>query len=156
MILTPLKIIAFALHLLLATPQVSSGQIAVVVNPENPIDHLESQELERSFLGKTSVFSEGDQVQLCVHQNLREEFYAQALEMSPNQVRRHWIKAVFSGKRSKPPEPLKEAADVRAFVAENKGALAIISFAKIDSTVKVLTIDGMLPGQPGYPLAAKE
>lgn len=138
------------LLLLAVGPGIAQGQIAVVVNTHNPVDDVSVQELERLFLGKTSVFANGDQVQLATLDDSAEVFCSRVLGMTPNQFRRHWIKAVFAGTRSLPPEPFKGAAEVLSFVAANKGAVAIIGLGDVDDSVKVLLIDGKAPGQADY------
>jgi hypothetical protein len=154
-----------ALALGIARPPAAVGQqtgapadgptIAVIVNPSNSIDHLSTDALRRFYLGTSTVFSaSGERVVLYEQGDLRERFYHTMLRMSGDRVKRHWIGVVFAGLGATPPTNIVEPALLRDLVASHRGALGFVDALLVDGSVKALAIDGLLPGDAGYPLRA--
>ena len=130
----------------------AAAQIAVIVNPRNPITDLSLEELRRLYLGRTTAFRQNQPVTLLEQAEMRGPFYRVALGMNESRVRRHWIGIVFSGETATPPKTIAPVGELKRAVARNTGAIAFVELVAADPTVKVLTINGFHPGDAGYPL----
>ncbi|MFQ5608348.1 MAG: hypothetical protein ACE5GA_10405 [Candidatus Zixiibacteriota bacterium] len=129
-----------------------SAEIAVIVHEENSMSSLSLKELSRLYLGKTTIFPDDTRVQLGEDSATEEEFYRVVLNWSPVKVAKHWIKQVFSGASGSPPHRFKRVRDIADFVDDNRGAICFLSADKLDSTMNVISIEGLRPGDDGYPL----
>jgi ABC-type phosphate transport system substrate-binding protein len=137
-----------------AAPHVAVAQeaIAVIANRSNPIDSVTAADLQRLYMGAATVFPNRERVVLFEQAGLRESFYRTVLNMSADRVKRHWIGIVFAGSSATPPKSVTDAKDVRNFVKYRRGAIAFVDARAVDSSVKVLAVDGFLPGDRDYAL----
>jgi ABC-type phosphate transport system substrate-binding protein len=133
-------------------PQAAYPQVAVIVNRGNPVVNLSSDQLQRLYLGASTTFPNGGAVVLLEYPPARRVFYESLLQMSELAVTRHWIGVLFRGENASALRAIDGAEALRRAVAETPGALAFITVAAVDSTVKVVTVDGRHPRDPGYPL----
>jgi hypothetical protein len=72
--------------------------------------------------------------------------------MSEAEFRQYWILKMFRAEATSGPKTVysnQMAADVLTAVP---GSVAVVDTTQVPKGLKVLTIDGKLPGQPGYPL----
>ena len=141
---------------LLWLAQPASGQgssIAVIVHPTNSVSDISLDELRRLYMGSTVLFGARQQrVALAELESERMRFYRLVLSMNEDRVKRHWIGLVFAGEAATPPETFMTVDDVKQFVASRPGAIAFIPLQAVDSNVKQLTVEGLPPGHPSYPL----
>jgi len=144
--------VLLTLPVCLAAATEARATIAVVVNPDNPVTEISVSELKRMYLGKRTVFADGAAIVLGAVETLEGPFYEAALGMTAFKVRRHWVKAVFAGSAGTPPEMLKDCAAALAFVSGRRNGIAFLDATAVDDSVKVIRLDGKLPGEEGYPL----
>lgn len=126
--------------------------LAVVVHPSAPLSDLTLDNLRRLYLGKTRTFRDGKPVTLLELPSVRKAFYRLALGMTEDQVKRAWIALVFQGEANAPPRVMASAEEVRAWVASHPDAIGFLPVDAVTTGVKVLTIGGKGPRDPGYPL----
>ena len=138
--------------LCLSLPSEARAQIVVVVNPRNPVRDLSLEELRRLYLGRTTTFRQNQPVMLLEQADTRRAFYRAALGMNEARVKRHWIGIVFSGETAIPPRTIAGVEELKRTVAQNAGAIGFLDLAAADQSVKVLTINGLHPGDAAYPL----
>lgn len=153
----------FTLSLLLAAqlpaqqkPKGSGGpDVAVIVNPMNPVDNITSAELRRIFAGEKQSWSGGLQVSLFVRApeaRERDVLLERVLHMTDSEYKAYWVKKVYSGEVQHEPLALfSNGMELEAIRAE-RGGIALISIQDIHQGVKVIKVDGHLPGTAGYPL----
>jgi hypothetical protein len=72
--------------------------------------------------------------------------------MSESDFRRHFLQGLFTGEVLVSPKTLATPVGVRKFVFNVPGAIGYLRPEDVDNTVKVLRIDGHLPGDAEYPL----
>jgi ABC-type phosphate transport system substrate-binding protein len=141
---------------LLGAPRLAGAQargpIAVILNPSNPENGLATEDLRHLYLGVRTAFPNRAPVLLVALPALRERFYAAALGMGDAQFRRYWMGLVFSGDSALPPVEVGTEDAVKQLVARHRGAVGFIDAAAADPSVKVITIDGLRPDDPQYPL----
>lgn len=128
------------------------AQIAVVAHPDCNLESVSEQKLARLYWGEITSLAENRAAMLAELEPARKDFYAKLLQRSPKEVALRWLKVVLSGNSQQPPAQFRTAAEVKHFVAANADAVAFLPVADIDSTVKVLALDGRSPGHPDYPL----
>jgi hypothetical protein len=143
---------------LLAAAAISLGargaeaQTAVIVHRASTVSNVSAEDLRRFFLGKTTIAGNGQQIMLVELTPIRTRFYKSLLGLTADEVRRRWIAMVFRGDALALPFEIADVGAVKKFVAEHPGAVAYIPAGDVDDTVKVLRIDGKLPGDASYAL----
>jgi ABC-type phosphate transport system substrate-binding protein len=126
--------------------------IAVIVNRGNPLEGVNADDLRRLYLGTTTVFPNKERVVLFEEADLRESFYRTVAKMNGDRVKRHWIGVVFTGSSAIPPKTLAEGMELRELVSRQRGAIGFVDPRAVDESVKVISVDGFRPGDPGYPI----
>lgn len=131
------------------------GEVAVVVNPDNPVDSITSAELRRIFAGEKRSWSSNIQVFLLVRapqSHEREVLLTRVLKMTESEYKQYWVKKVYSGEVLREPLTLLSNGMQLEAVRAEKGGIALIDVQDVRQGVKVLKVDGRLPGAAGYPL----
>jgi ABC-type phosphate transport system substrate-binding protein len=141
---------AAVLLVLAAIPGPADAQVAVIVHRSSAVSTISKEELRRLYLGEQDALPGGKRIVLVEEQQVRPTFYARVVGMSPDRVKRHWLGKVFSGDREAPPRGFASSPEVVRFVAQTPDAIAFVDAAMVDTTVKVLPVDGRRTGQPGY------
>lgn len=135
------------------------AHLAVIVNLANPIAALNRAELRSLFLGERTTWTHGRRVTLVLREPGQPE-RAAALRliygMSEADLTRHWLHRTFTGSSTAGPRTLATAEGVRRFVVNVPGAIGLVRLADVDATVKPIAINGLPPGDPGYPLVIGE
>jgi len=149
-----LRLLGLAAGLALAPSRAVQAQepIAVIVHPRNPLTTISLDELRRFYLGTSTTLPNREAVILLESSRVRERFYAAALQMNMDRVKRHWIGVVFSGESGIPPKEVGGPAELLRFVATHEGAMAFLLAGDVNGPVKVLAVGGLRPGDPNYPL----
>src|SRR5215472_1985513 len=133
----------------------ASADVAVIVNPANPVDSISSLELRKLFAGDRHGWAGGISVFLLVRApqaHERDVLLNQILGMNESEYKQHWIRKVYSGEAQREPLALQSNGMQLEAVRAEKGGIAIIKMADVRQGVKVLKLDGHLPGTEGYPL----
>ena len=124
---------------LFASPVVAT-EIAVVVNPGNPIENLNQEDVRRIFLGKLRNFTTGKKLHvsnLPEDAPLREEFYQRLTGHSAKKAKSQWAAYAFSGLVEFPQE-CSDEAELISWVNQNEEGIGYISAAAVSDRVKVV------------------
>lgn len=156
----PLRLLAAAgLAVCLSHPDARlSGQappeIAVVAHPDVPVENLSQTDLRLILLGQKAEWREGLPIVLLIRAPIARERDAvmRICEMSEAQFRQHWIGMVFRGGAKGGPKVVYSTESALEQVASGAGAITLVAGPVTAKTVKILKIDGKLPGQAGYPI----
>jgi hypothetical protein len=145
--------------LVAATPRshlaAQSADIAVVVHSDVAIDNLPLTELRRMLLGDREFWPSGVRVTLLLRAPIAKErdvAVQHVCEMTEAQFRQHWIAKVFRAETPNSPKIVYSGEMALDQVSRVPGALTFVEASAVGRGLKVLKIDGKLPGQPGYPL----
>jgi ABC-type phosphate transport system substrate-binding protein len=153
-----------SLLLLGAIPRVSSADsapvLAVVVNKTNPVENLSESQLRKILLGEVTQFPGVDHRKVVlVHRDPESEVYRQmllrVLKMTPAEYQRYLLAIVFRGADPIMIKTLNSDDTAAKFVFNVPDALAVIAAAPASAAaqmVRIVRIDGKLPGEPGYGL----
>src|ERR1700752_5186043 len=140
----------------LSTPAAVPGaDIAIVVRPEVPADNLTTAELRRLMLGDRQFWSSNLRVTLLVRApgaREREVVLKTIYQMSEAQFRQYWIAKVFRAEVAAGAKIVYSNETASELVAAIPGAVAFVDSTQVPKGVKVVRIDGKLPGEQGYPL----
>jgi ABC-type phosphate transport system substrate-binding protein len=134
---------------------VSSTRIAVIVNIENPVDHLSVSELQRIVLGERQSWSTKIPLVLMMRNEQSRErslLLQKVCRMTDSEYHHYWTGKIFRGEVTSEPVTLPSVGTALNFVSSIKGGISFVDGANVRPGVKVLRIDGRLPGEPGYPL----
>jgi ABC-type phosphate transport system substrate-binding protein len=118
----------------------ANADVVVIVNPKNPVAALTAEQVAALYLGKATAFPSGAPVTLADQPEaagIRGDFYQKATGRSAAQVRALWARITFTGKGT-PPQELKSAADVKAFVAADPKAIGYVEASAVDGSVKAV------------------
>ena len=133
----------------------ASTDVAVIVNPSNPVDSISFLELRKIFAGERQSWGGGVPVFVLVRApqaRERDVLLNQILRMNESEYKQHWIRKIYSGEAQREPLALQSNGMQLEGVRAEKGGIALIKMADVRQGVKVLKLDGHLPGSDGYPL----
>ena len=129
--------------------------IAIVVRPDVPVDNLTFPELRRLMLGEKQYWSPSLRVTLLVRApgaREREIVLRSIYQMSEAQFRQYWIAKVFRAEAQSAPRIVYSNDMATELATSIPGAVAFVDASQIPKGLKILKINGLLPGQKGYPL----
>ena len=152
-VVTALAILAL-LRPAAATTQ-AAPDITVVVNQDVPVDNLPLTELRRVLLGDREFWASGLRVTLLIRAPIARERDAAVktvCQMSEAQFRQHWIGKVFRAESPSGPKIVYSNEAAIDQLGRTPGAIAFVEGPVTAKGVKVLKIDGLLPGSTGYKL----
>ncbi len=122
--------------------------IAVIVNKNNSTNGIKSSLLANMFMGKAGKWPDGQKLFVVDHPSdseVRFQFYKIVLNSKPT-------KKFLKPKSPLPFKPmiLKTDLSTRIFTTRIPNAIGYIYLSKVNDKVKVLEIDGKIPGDEGY------
>jgi len=132
-----------------------SNPVAIIVRSDLPLDNLPFTELRRVMLGDRQFWSSSLKVTLLVRApgaRERDVVLKSIYQMSEAQFRQYWIAKIFRAEAANGPRIVYSNEMASELVAQIPGAVAFIDASQVPAGLKVMKINGLLPGQPGYPL----
>jgi len=133
----------------------AGGDIAIVVRPDVPVDNLSFAELRKVLLGDRQFWSTNVRVTLLVRApgaRERELVLKTIYQMSESQFRQYWIAKVFRAEAASGPRIVYSNEMAAELALAIPGAVAFVEASQVPKGLKVLKINGLLPGEKGYPL----
>ena len=154
-----LAIAVVLLAVIVTTPKAglaeTSGDVAIAVHPDVPIDNLTLSDLRHIVLGDREFWRGSIRVTLLIRAPVaheREVVLKTVCQMSEAQFRQHWIAKVFRADTAVAPKIVYSADMAESLVSQTPGALTFVNAPSGNRNLKLVRIDGKLPGEPGYPL----
>ncbi len=132
-----------------------AGDIAIVVHPDVPVDNLNLADLRKFLLGDRQFWSSNLRVTLLIRAPVareRDAVLKTIYQMTEAQFRQYWIAKVFRAEAPVGPKIVYSNEMAAELVGQIPGSIAFVDAAQIPKGLKVLKIDGHLPGEKGYPL----
>lgn len=134
----PVMILALLLSGLSASVH---ADIAVIVHPANPVNALETGDLQRIYMGRMRMFPDSTQgIETIDHPETAETFaafYQSLTHLTPAKLKRQRASYLFSGKGRLPIVKEDDAA-VKSYVAQSPAAIGYVQADQVDDTVKVV------------------
>jgi hypothetical protein len=140
-------------------PSTGGAEFAVVASPDVPADTLSLVDLRKLFLGDRQFWTSNLRVSLLVRAPVARERAAVVwtiCKMSEAQFGQHWIGKVMRADCTNSPRLFQSNLGAIDLVRTMPGAIAIVNAAQVPKGMKVLAVEGKLPGQPGYKLHIAE
>ena len=150
-----LAILALAVIVWPAAVRGQGADIAVVANPQVTVDNVSLTELRRMLLGDREFWTAGQRITLLIRAPVARERDAAVqtvCKMTEAQFRQHWIGKVFRAETPSGPRIVYSVDMALDQVAHTPGAITFVAASAVPKGAKVLKIDGLSPGQPGYKL----
>ena len=143
----------------LAVAQVASNfketnDIAVVVNVKNDITELSMADLRKILLGEHRFWKNKAPVVMILRQpgtRERDEVVSIVARMADADFRQHWKAMIFRGEASAEPLTVPSNGMATEYVSSSAGGLTFVAGKNLRPDLKVLKIDGKMPGETGYP-----
>lgn len=149
------KIILGAVLLLFLNSPLSAAEIAIIVNRQNPVNDLSSGELTRIFKAERQYW-DGDKILLLMRESAsweKEVILKKVYSMSNEELDKFWLGKIFRGEVISFPAVFGSDDMVKKLINTKAGIISFIDSKAADASVKVLKIDGKLPGERNYPLS---
>jgi hypothetical protein len=141
--------------LVLKAQSISSADIAVVVNSEVPIDNLSFDDVRKLVLGDKQYWGGRLRVTLLLRAPVareRDVVLRKVCDMNEAQFRQYWIGKVFRAETPSSPKIVFSNDMALNLLSSLPGSMAFIDSTAVPRNLKVVQIDGKLPGEEGYPL----
>lgn len=136
-----------------AASQPKQESLAIIVNQSNPVDNLSLTELRAVFLGERSHWPNGRRITLVMMeqgQPERDAILREICRLSESDFHRRILQDLFTGEVLVSPKTLATPVGVRKFVFNVPGAIGYLRPEEVDGSVKVIRLDGHLPGDADY------
>ena len=133
----------------------ATTDVAVVVHPDVPVDNLTLGDLRRLVLGDREFWPGSVRITLLVRAPVAHErnvMLMSVCQMTEAQFRQHWIGKVFRADTAVAPRIVYSAEMAAEAVNRIAGAITLIDASQVGRNLKVVKIDGRLPGERGYVL----
>ena len=130
-------------------------EIAIVVNSSNPINALSLSDLRKIYMGERVYWKTNSPVLLLMRSSgsrERDVILRVVYQMTEQQYTQYWVAKVMRAEASDPPAILYSLGMVLEGVKGSPGAIGYLDSRDVRPGMKVLRIDGFLPGEAGYPL----
>lgn len=139
-----------------STAQTARGaDIAVVVNPDTPVSDLSLSDVRKVFLGERQYWSSKLPVALLIRAPVareRDVVLRVIYQMSEAQFKQYWVAKIFRAEVASPPKIMYSNDMQYDLVTAIPGAIAFVDARNVRPGVKVVRVDGHLPGERDYPL----
>lgn len=135
--------------------QTRGADIAVVVNEETPVSDLSLAEVRRVLLGERQYWGNKLPVVLLIRAPVareRDVVLKVIYQMSEAQYKQYWIAKIFRAEAASAPKIVYSNDMQYELVTAIPGAIAFMDSRNVRPGLKVLRVDGHLPGDRDYPL----
>ena len=131
-----------------------SQDVAVVVNEGNQASKITMGELRKIFAGEKHSWAGGVPATLIVRATgaHEREVLLKLLGMSESEYKQYWTSQVFRGDAQSEPVAVFSNGMQKEAVLAFPGAIALMDARDVKARLKILKVDGHLPGEMDYPL----
>ena len=129
--------------------------IAVVVNSDTPVDDLSLAEVRKVLLGERQYWNSKLPVVLLIRAPVareRDVVLRVIYQMTETQFKQFWVAKIFRAEAASPPKIVYSNDMQYELVTAMPGAIAFVDAHNVRPGVKVLRVDGHLPGERDYAL----
>lgn len=147
--------IIFLLLIVSQANAIEAKDLAIIVNKANPTEALSLRDLGKIFKAEKQ-FWDGEKIHLLMREQgswEKEVILKKVYQMSDEEVKKFWLGNLFRGEVASFPAVFGSVTRIKSLIKNMPGAIGFIDSKVIDDSLKVIKIEGKLPGEPGYPLA---
>jgi ABC-type phosphate transport system substrate-binding protein len=133
---------------------VAQNNVAVVVNSNNGVASVSTGELRKLFNGEKRSWPGGASVKILVRAAGTHERTAllNLLGMSESEYKQYWTSQIYKGEATSEPMTLPSNGMQKEALSVYPGAIALVDEAELKPGMKVLKVDGHIPGDGHYTL----
>ena len=134
---------------------VASSAIAIVVHQDTEVDNLTLAELRSIFLAERQFWQDRKRIILLVRapQSDERDFVLNKIyQMSEAQFRQYWIGKMFRAEVPRGPKIVFSTDMTLELVIAIPGSISFMRVGDVSDDVKLVSVDGKLPSENGYPL----
>ncbi|MBI3617905.1 MAG: hypothetical protein HY210_06795 [Candidatus Omnitrophica bacterium] len=134
------------------------GEIAIIVNKDNAIEDVSFRELGMILKMEKKFWDDGSQIYLVTRESRspeKEAVLKTVYKMDEQELKKFWLAKIYQGAIPSFPKVIASSQSVKAFVQQVPNAVGYIDASYADDSVKVLKVDGKLPGENEYKLATE-
>jgi hypothetical protein len=150
------QILLLILTILVLSIVTNAQEVSIIVNKNNPVSSLSLNDLRRVYLSMRLNWNYGKKIITTIppigtwERNL---FIVCAIGFKPEDFIAYFDKEKMKGNIVSKPISLNSDLAIQRFIQKNPDAIGIINTSSLDSAlVKVLKINGFLPGEEKYPI----
>jgi hypothetical protein len=133
----------------------AGGDIAVVVGGSSPVNELTLSQTRKLLLGEQQFWNSNLRVTLLLRAPVareRDVVLKVIYRMNEAEFRQYWISKMFRAEAVSGPKIVYSNTMAAELLNALPGSVAFMDSTEVAKGLKILNIDGKLPGQPGYPL----
>ena len=143
--------------------QAAGDDVAVIVNKSNPVSAFTMADLRKILLGPRPRWTSGYEITVLMTQPGQPERSGTlkiVCGMSETDFNLHFVRSLRHSDGSTndngySPKVFNSGVQLRQSVASGPNAVGFIRASEVDSSVKVVSVDGSSPGEPAYKLKLK-
>jgi ABC-type phosphate transport system substrate-binding protein len=133
----------------------SAGDIAVVVNPGTPVTELTLADVRKVFLGERQYWNKDVPVIVLVRAPVareREVVLKTIYQMTESQFKQYWVAKIFRSEAVSAPKIVYSSDMTNQLLSVIPGSIAFMEARGVDPKLKIVKVNGRMPGEAGYPL----
>jgi hypothetical protein len=152
--ITNLLLLGLAIFSLTPRAAAQADDIAVVVSSSNPVVNVSLGDLRKMFAGAKRLWPSGQPIKLITRGPGCPERRAllKLLGMSESDYKQYWTAQVFRGEADAEPLVIPSVGMQKAALSVFPAGISLVDVRDVKPGMKVIRVDNLLPGAPGYPL----
>lgn len=144
-----------AANVVSAESSIAESGLAIVVHKDTEVENLTLSELRNIFRANQQFWPNRSRIVLLVRaaqSDERDYVLANIYEMDEEAFRRYWIAKMFRAEVPRGPKVVFSTGMTLDLVVAIPNSISFIRADNVTDDVKVVRIEGKLPGEDGYPL----
>ena len=132
-----------------------NGGIAIVVHEDTAVSNLSMAELRNIFFAKQQFWADRSRIILLVRapQSEERDYVLNTIyQMDETQYRQYWIAKMFRAEVPRGPKIVFSTDMTLDLVVAIPGSISFMRADQVTDAVKLVSVDGKLPSDEGYPL----
>ena len=144
-----------AANVVSAENPIADSGLAIVVHKDTAVENLSLSELRNIFRANQQFWPNRSRIVLLVRaaqSDERDYVLSNIYEMTEDEFRRYWIAKMFRAEVPTGPKVVFSTGMTLDLVVAIPNSISFMRADNVRDDVKVVRIDGKLPGDDGYPL----
>jgi phosphate transport system substrate-binding protein len=136
-------------------PPAHAADIAVIVRPDTPVSNITLAQARKLLLGEQQFWNSNLRVTLLLRAPVARErtvVLRVIYRMTEAEFRQYWITQLFRAESVSGPKVVYSDEMAIELVNTLPGSIAFIDASQAPKGLRVVKLDGKLPGEEGYPL----
>jgi hypothetical protein len=133
----------------------AEGDVAIVVRKDLPVENLTLSEVRKLFMGDRQFWNSNMRVTLLIRAPEARErtvVLKKIYQMTEAQFRQYWVSKIFRADAATGPKFVYSNEMAAELIGVIPGAVAFADPSRVPPALKILKVDGRLPGEKAYPL----